>query len=62
MNIRKEGNSVLLCCGKGRCPAIKKIKHKEASYSLTDDYGGEVKLTKEQLMVIQEAIEELDNS
>lgn len=62
MNIRKEGSSVLLCCGKGRCPAIKKIEHEEASYSLTDDYGGEVKLTKEQLMVIQEALEELDNS
>ena len=63
MNIRREGNSVLLCCGKGRCPAIKKSNQdKNEEYILTDDYGGKVTLTKDQLSVIQEALEELDNS
>lgn len=60
MNIKREGDSVLLCCGKGRCPAIKKNNNNE--YTLTDDYGGKVKLTKDQLSVIQEALKELDNS
>lgn len=60
MNIKREGNSVLLCCGKGRCPALKKTEND--MYSLKDDFGGEVKLSKEQLNVIQEALKELDNS
>ncbi len=62
MNTRKEGNSVLLCCGKGRCPAIKKEEGERDMYSLTDDFGGKVLLSKDQLSVIQEALEKLDNS
>jgi len=62
MNIRREGDSVLLCCGKGRCPAIKKEESQGDMYSLTDDFGGKVLLSKEQISVIQEALEELDNS
>jgi hypothetical protein len=62
MNVKREGNSVLLCCGKGRCPALKKSEDQEEMYSLTDDFGGQVLLSKEQLTVIQEALEELDNS
>lgn len=61
-NIRREGGSVLLCCGKGRCPALAKSEDKEELYSLADDFGGKVHLTKEQLLAIQEAVEELDNS
>ena len=37
-------------------------KNQEEMYSLTDDFGGQVLLSKEQLTVIQEALEELDNS
>lgn len=61
-NIRREGPNVLLCCGKGRCPELSKLEEKDDLYSLTDDFGGKVHLTKEQLMVIQEAVQELDNS
>lgn len=60
-NIKREGGTVLLCCGKGRCPALAKSKDKEELYSLADDFGGKVYLTKEQLLVIQEAVEELDS-
>lgn len=60
-NIRREGSAVLLCCGKGRCPALTKSKNKESLYSLSDDFGGKVHLTKEQLLAIKEAVEELDN-
>ena len=60
-NIKRDGSAVLLCCGKGRCPALAKSEDKEELYSLSDDFGGKVHLTKEQLLVIQEAVEELDN-
>ena len=43
-----------------KCPALKKTE--DDMYSLKDDFGGEVKLSKEQLNVIQEALKELDNS
>jgi hypothetical protein len=62
MNIKKQGDGVLLCCGKGRCPVLKKSKSKSDHYSIKDDFGGEVSLTKEQLLVIQEALEALHDS
>ena len=60
MNIKKEGSGILLCCGKGRCPVLKKSKNKKGHYTLTDDFGGEVSLTQEQLLVIKEALESLN--
>jgi hypothetical protein len=59
MNIKKQGDGVLLCCGKGRCPVLKKSKDKSGHYDINDDFGGEVSLTKEQLLVIKEALEAL---
>lgn len=56
-NIKIEGNSVLLCCGKGKCPALTKDVQEEGMFSLTDDFGGKVKLNKDQLLAIQEAVE-----
>lgn len=61
MNIKKQDNGVLLCCGKGRCPLLKKSKDSPDLYSLKDDFGGEVSLTKDQLMVVQEALKALDD-
>ena len=62
MNIKKQGDGILLCCGKGRCPVLKKSKEKSDHYSIKDDFGGEVSLTKEQLLVIREALEALHDS
>jgi hypothetical protein len=61
-NIKKEGKSVLLCCGRARCPAIKKSEKQKDHYDLTDDFGGSVSLTRDQLLVIRDAVKELDIS
>lgn len=62
MNIIKENNSVLLCCGKGRCPALKKSEEHKDMYELTDDHGNKVLLEKENLMAISEAVKSLDDN
>jgi hypothetical protein len=62
MNIKIKNDEAFLCCGKGRCPVLKKSKEEADHYTLTDDFGGEVLLTKNQLLVIQEALEALDDS
>lgn len=62
MNIRKQNDGILLCCGKGKCPVLKKSKKTSGLYDLKDDFGGKVSLTKDQLMVIQEALKALDDS
>jgi len=63
MNTRLEGNSILLCCGKGRCPAIKRDdKSKESeNFILTDDFGGSIKLDRDQLFAIKEALDQIDD-
>lgn len=61
-DLKKEGDSVLLCCGRARCPSLKKSKNQKGHYDLTDDFGGSVSLTKKQLSLIKDAIKELDNS
>lgn len=62
MNIKLENNQVFLCCGKGRCPVLKKSEEKPKHYTLKDDFGGEVSLTKDQLLVIKEALEALNDN
>jgi|TARA_R110000803_G_scaffold117393_5_gene185933 hypothetical protein len=61
-DLKKEGNSILLCCGRARCPAIKKSEGQKDHYEITDDFGGAVSLTREQLSLIKDALKELDNS
>lgn len=60
MNLKKEGKSILLCCGKARCPELKKSASKKGHYELKDDFGGKVSLTKDQLLIIKDAVKELD--
>ena len=60
MNTIKQGSSVLLCCGKGRCPSIKKSKEKQDHYELKDDFGNKVLLEKEHLLALKEAVDSLD--
>ena len=62
MNIIKEGNTVLLCCGKGRCPVLKKSEDKKGLYELTDDFDNKVFLEKDNLIAIAEALKSLDDS
>ena len=59
MQIKRDGDLVLLCCGRGRCPSIKKAKGVDNSYELSDDHGGKVILTKDQFLVIRDAIKKI---
>jgi len=61
MTLKRSNQSILLCCGKARCPALKKSSTKKDHYELTDDFGGKVALTKEQLLLIKGALHELDD-
>jgi len=59
MDLKKIGDAVMLCCGRKRCPIL--TKSKDGSYDLTDDFGGKVKLSREQLLLISDAIIQLDD-
>ena len=59
-NIRIEDNKIFLCCGKARCPSIVKDEETTDSYIVTDDYEGSVKLTKDQLEAVREALNYLE--
>ena len=61
MNLRIEKESVFMCCGKAKCPAIKKTNETTESgeplYSITDDFGGSIKVTESQALIVSEAAE-----
>ena len=61
MKLRIENDSVFMCCGKARCPAIKKTDQTnedgESFYLITDDFGGSVKIPESQALIISEAAE-----
>ena len=56
--IKLNDTSVRLCCGKKRCPEIKKDGK---NFVITDDYKGSVKLTKEEFQMLREAVEFLED-
>lgn len=60
-NIRFENGRVFLCCGKTKCPSIAKEEGSTDSFIIKDDYEGSVKLTKEQLEAVSEALNYLDD-
>jgi hypothetical protein len=57
MKIKVQNRSVLLCCGKEKCPSVTK---KKDFFEIKDDFGGEVKLNKEQVLILSKAISELE--
>jgi hypothetical protein len=52
-----NNNSVRLC-RQGCCPVVEKVSEDE--FSITDDYQGKVKITKEQLSILKEAIKHFE--
>ena len=44
---------VKLCCGRRKCPVLKKTEY---GYSISDDFGGEVKLKKDELEVLIDTV------
>ena len=57
-NLKKEGNSILLCCRRKKCPKI--TKHGENHVRITDDDGNNVFITREQADLIGTALKQLD--
>jgi|TARA_R100000008_G_scaffold86896_1_gene82577 hypothetical protein len=58
-NLKQVQGEVILCCGKGGCPRIKKFGSDKVK--ITDDFGSTVVLDKEQALLIQQAIKQLDD-
>ncbi len=44
---------VILCCGSKRCPEVMLV---DGHICITDDHGGEIKITKEQASLIDDAV------
>lgn len=59
-NIRIEEGRILLCCGKAKCPSIAKEEGSTENFIIHDDFEGSIKLTKEQLEAVSEALNYLD--
>ena len=59
MKLRIEKDSVFMCCGKAKCPSIRKTKAKneegEVLFTIKDDFGGEVVLSESQALLVSEA-------
>ena len=56
---RIRNDAIFLCCGKARCPSVQ--KDKEGMIVIKDDFGGEIKMPKEQADMIKGALEILDS-
>lgn len=50
-------DTIILCCGKAKCPTLTKSEESDLLV-LTDDFGGEVKLKEEELEKISDALVE----
>lgn len=56
----QKDNRVFLCRGKGCCPNITNLK--DGQVQITDDDGNKMVLTKEQALMIPEAIKTLESN
>ena len=57
-NLKKDGDSIVLCCRRKKCPKI--IKAGKNHVQITDDDGNTVKITVEQAGLIGDALTELN--
>ena len=56
--LRREGDNIVLC-GKGKCcPTIKRVD--DDTYVITDDDGGTVKIKKDQVELIPDAVKAIN--
>lgn len=53
-------NTVRMCRkGSSCCPVVEKV---EDNFELSDDFGGKVKLTKDQFVMLKEVVEHFDKT
>jgi len=56
---RLSQNEIQLCGRNGKCcPIITKLE--DGNYSVLDDYGNTIKVNKEELEMVSDAVKELD--
>ena len=58
MIIRENENTVRLCCGKRGCPTV--IDLGNGMVKITDDFGKEVEMTKEEAKLVSDGVKTLD--
>ena len=57
-NLKRDGDSIILCCRRKKCPKI--VKDGSNHVKITDDDGNTVKITVEQAELIGSALIELE--
>jgi hypothetical protein len=55
---RENATTVRLCCGKQNCPTIEDLGN--GMIKITDDYGKEVEMTKEEAKQVSNGVRTLD--
>ena len=55
---RENMNTVRLCCGKAGCPTIQDLGN--GMVRITDDFGKEVEITKEEAKLVSDGVKTLD--
>lgn len=53
-------NTVRLCRTGSCCPIVEKVNENE--FTISDDYNGKVRLTKDEVQMLKSAIEHLDKN
>lgn len=53
-------NTVRLCRDGSCCPIVERVNDNE--FTISDDYDGKVRLTKDEVQMLREAIEHLDKN
>jgi len=53
-------NTVKLCCRKGSCPIVERVSEEE--FTISDDYNGKVRITKEQMGILKSTIEHFEKN
>jgi hypothetical protein len=57
MEIVIKDNEASLCCGRDKCPVVK--KENSDSFLIKDDFGGSVQLTESQILLVSKAAKRL---
>jgi len=53
-------NSVKLCRAGSCCPIVEKVNENE--FTISDDYNGKVRLSKDEVQMLKDAIEHLEKN
>ena len=55
--MKLKSNQILLCCGGKACPVLSDLE--DGMIKIEDDFGGSIKIKKEQALLVHDAIKKL---